>query len=156
MFLSCISKTSFFLQKLVNMAFLSWKCVNTIFLSIAFKDLLDSSIAPHIKPHWLASSLNWCPRSMWQHYAKEVVGRWCLTLRGLIDISIYTDVCVVPCQAWGAKWITDSGSRPKINKARPVLQYRTILYGNIAMPDITISDICVLSQGIQDMYLSQY
>ena len=74
-------------------------------------------------------------------------------------INIYRCLCAaggLPCQAWGAKWITDSGSRPKINKARPVLQYRTLLYGNIAIQDITISDICVLSQGIQDMYLSQY
>ena len=39
------------LQKLVNTAFLSRKLINTR-SSIAFYDLLDSSIAPHIMPHW--------------------------------------------------------------------------------------------------------
>ena len=53
-------KTAVLSQKIVNTTFVSRKGVNTAFLSrkfidtrssIAFCDLLDSSIAPHIKPH---------------------------------------------------------------------------------------------------------
>ena len=43
-------------RKFVNTAFLSRKFINT-HSSIAFEDLVDSSIAPHIKPHW--SGLVW-------------------------------------------------------------------------------------------------
>ena len=52
--------SAFLSQRFVNTAFLSRKCVKREFLSrkfintrssIAFKDLVDSSIAPHIKPH---------------------------------------------------------------------------------------------------------
>ena len=51
MFLLCISKTSVLSQKFVNTAFLSQNFINTR-SSIASKDLLDSSIAPHIMPHY--------------------------------------------------------------------------------------------------------
>ena len=43
---------AFLSRKFVNTALLLQKFINTR-LSIAFKDLLNSSIAPHIKPHWL-------------------------------------------------------------------------------------------------------
>ena len=45
----CVN-TAFLSQKIVNKAFLLRKFINTR-SSIDFKDLVDSSIAPHIKPH---------------------------------------------------------------------------------------------------------
>ena len=53
-----ISKTPFLLQKHAITAFLSWKFMITR-SSIVFENLLASSIAPQVMPHWLKYQTVW-------------------------------------------------------------------------------------------------